>query len=404
MGRHGERGDELPRHRGTRDPEPAPDPGGRGEPAGRRLRPEQSATTGIWPGIQDGPHDRLHGGLRDGFDDGSPDGLHDRPHGGLHDGPQDGPRDGLHGGLRDETRTGFLGSGWSAETGSSGPDRSGGERRSGGWLKAALLAVTAMVAVTGGTVLGVQAWKSPEASVADCARDDCLAGASDRPEPEAGTPEPDGEPVPDEEPVEAEAAQTSPAPAPPAPRRSTGPTRRPSPGPTATRVPQSAETAPPEDEPLPTEEPPEEGSGELIDVDNRSAPTSTPTSAPTSAQPTPVPDATGSPVAETPVPVSAGEAAITVGFGVLKQRSRAYTAELVVAADGRIGVLELSLPVGGEVASVTGARWRQDGGTLVIKSAGELEAGEELVVTFTAYGRAKAPRDCRSAQGDCSVT
>ncbi|MBG0832335.1 hypothetical protein HS041_32020 [Planomonospora sp. ID67723] len=392
MGRHGGRGDELPRHQGEDGPEPAPDPDDRGEPAGRRLRPEQAATAEIWGGIGSEAHGEFHNESRDE----SRSEHRDEFRGESRDEFRSEHRDGL----RTGTPTGFLGSGWSAGADAPDPVWPGEERRSGGWIKLTLLAVTAVVAVTGGTVLGVQAWKSPDASVAGCSGDACLAGASNRPEPEAGTPEPGGEPDPSQEPAGAEGATTSPVPVPSATRRGAGPARRSSPAPTATRVPQSAETAPPEDESLPTEEPPSErDAGELIDIDDRTTPTPTPTPTPTQATPTPV--VTDSPRVETPAPTE--DPTITVGFGVLKERPRSYTAELVVAADERVRALELALPVNGEVASVAGARWRQDGGTLVIESAGGLKAGEELVVTFVARGRAEAPQACRSVQGDCSV-
>jgi hypothetical protein len=52
----------------------------------------------------------------------------------------------------------------------------------------------------------------------------------------------------------------------------------------------------------------------------------------------------------------------------------------------------------------TGCDISEIGDTLVIESGKDLEVGEELIVNFTAYGRAEVPETCESSQGECSVS
>ncbi|MFC7648296.1 hypothetical protein ACFQX6_53500 [Streptosporangium lutulentum] len=104
-----------------------------------------------------------------------------------------------------QPQTGFLGSGWSAESELSDPVWPKKERRSGGRTKMTLLAVAAVAVVLGGTVVGVQVMTSPAGSSTDCPPGGCVVAASNQPAPQAETTEPDGEPTePDGEPALAE--------------------------------------------------------------------------------------------------------------------------------------------------------------------------------------------------------
>ncbi|GIH78657.1 hypothetical protein [Planobispora longispora] len=371
MGRHGARGDDTPHGGGNGGPEfSAPGPDSRVEPAGRRLRPEESATI------------EMRADLR------SPAGP----------------------GRRAET--------WREEL-----DDPGRERRSGGWLKMTLLAVTAVAAVAGGTVAGVQAWKSSTTPVTDCTLGGCLAAGPGGPpsEPDVadtagptGEPDPGREAEPGEEPAPRQ-AETSPAPTPVVARRDRDDDPQASP-----RTPRAAESDPPADDPLPTEEsrpseerpPPPEDDDPFSSGDRQdSAPeqTSGPTPPGQESPPSESPRATGSPEApQSPEPSSlAGRAAVTVSFSAdrsERRRSRTYDARVVVTADRDLPSVRLSLPVGGEVISLHGAQWRQEGGTLVIESSRDLPAGAKLVVSFTARGEARAPQSCQSASGECTVS
>ena len=53
---------------------------------------------------------------------------------------------------------------------------------------------------------------------------------------------------------------------------------------------------------------------------------------------------------------------------------------------------------------MSGANGKQIGDSLVIESPENLEAGEDLVVTFTARGQAATPETCESNQGECAVS
>ncbi|WP_031158606.1 hypothetical protein [Streptosporangium roseum] len=340
MGRHGGHEQDAPRSRGKREPEPDY----RDEPIGRRLRPEESAVT--------------------------------------------------------EPRTGFLGSGWSAPSDLSDPVWPDEKRRSGRRIRTVLLAVAAVAVVLGGTVAGVQVMGSPAGSSADCPPGGCAAETPDGSEsyPTGLTDPADqtGEPTPSGEPERAEKDKATPVPTPAVTRQQTGRTSAaPTPTPKATRAPRRTEparpTRKPESEPSTTRE-------SLITDTGRQDPTLT--------QP-PVPQPSQTSVPETSDTPAAGGAAVTVGFGVVQEvvqeKEEVYTAKLTVTAGEKITGLALSLPVGGEVDSVTGAGWKQDGDTLVLEPGKDLEVGESLVLTFTARGRAQAPQTCRSTRGECAV-
>ncbi|MEU4409533.1 hypothetical protein AB0F88_33900 [Streptosporangium sp. NPDC023963] len=316
-----------------------------------------------------------------------------------------------------ETRTGFLGSGWSSE--SELPDSSKestpfdpwpeDEERPGGRIRKTVLVVAAVAVVLGGTVVGVRALAGSE-SPAGCPPAGCVAAASNQPVPEADTSDepaaedPSEEPAPDDEPSE-ETGDETPRPgdqrtrSTPAPDRTSTrgggegtSTPRPTPTRKATRAPvdtdESSTSEESADEPTSTPEP-------LIVSERTPAPEPPPSSSP---GPDPVPSETASSAAPL-----AGGAAITVGADIVQERSRTYTVELVVAANESVEYLQVSVPVSGEVTSVSGADWEQAGDSLLIESPEGLEVDEELVVTFTASGDAEIPQSCRSDQGECAV-
>lgn len=357
MGRHVGDGEDPPRNRRKRKAEPAPKPGHHDEPIGRRLRPEESATTETQIGFP----------------------------------------------ATAETQTGFPRSEWSVESELSDPIWPEEEQRSGGRTKKVLLAVAAVAVVLGGTVIGIQAMTGSSGSSAGCPSGGCVTGASNQPIPQTAVTESLDEPTTGEEPEEKpekepeeETAKASPTPTPTVTRRRTGatsgPRRTPTPTPTATRAPRPTDEAP-TDEASFTDEPEPSPSitSEPLVVDRR---TQNPVPSPAVTEPAPT-------EAFTPAPV--GGAAISVGFDLVSERARTYTVELVIVADESLTDLTLSLPVRGEVFSVTGAEWEQVDDILVIESAEELETGEELVVTLTAHGRAELPETCESNRGECAV-
>nr|BFE82957.1 hypothetical protein GCM10020093_055580 [Planobispora longispora] len=354
----------TPPRRGNGGPEfSAPGPDSRVEPAGRRLRPEESATI------------EMRADLR------SPAGP----------------------GRRAET--------WREEL-----DDPGRERRSGGWLKMTLLAVTAVAAVAGGTVAGVQAWKSSTTPVTDCTLGGCLAAGPGGPpsEPDVadtagptGEPDPGREAEPGEEPAPRQ-AETSPAPTPVVARRDRDDDPQASPHAASGRERSPPTTRfPPRSPGPPRSGRPAGGRRPLLlrrPAGLRSRADVRPDSPGQESPPSESPRATGSPEApQSPEPSSlAGRAAVTVSFSAdrsERRRSRTYDARVVVTADRDLPSVRLSLPVGGEVISLHGAQWRQEGGTLVIESSRDLPAGAKLVVSFTARGEARAPQSCQSASG-----
>ncbi len=364
MGRHGGTGEEASPNRGKREPEFAREPGREDEPIGRRLRPEESVTT--------------------------------------------------------ETRTGFLGSGWSSESELSDSSKEStrfdpwpeDEERPGGRIRKTVLIVAAVAVVLGGTVVGVRALAG-SGSPADCPPAGCVTAASNQPVPETDTAdepaaeEPSQEPAPDDEP--SEPGDETPRPgdgrtrSTPAPDRTSTrgggegtSTPRPTPTRKATRAPADTDDSSPSeesaDEPEPSFTP--DTPQPLVAGDRTPAPEQSPSS----AGPDPVPSET----AFSAAPL-AGGAAITVGADIVRERSRTYTVELVVAANESVERLKVSVPVSGEVTSVSGADWEQVGDSLLIESPEGLGVDEELVVTFTASGDAEIPQSCHSDQGECAV-
>ncbi|WP_030913582.1 hypothetical protein [Streptosporangium amethystogenes] len=294
-----------------------------------------------------------------------------------------------------EPQTGFLGSGWTSESEPSvtWPED---EERSGGRTRMTLLIVAAVAVVLGGTVFGIRALTGSESS-ADCPPAGCATAVSNQPEPRpdpADGTEPIEDPVPADEPEEAgdETAEATPVPTPTSTHRGGGVTSTPKPTATrkATRAPRAS------DEPSPTGEPePTSTSEPLIVGDHR---TPAPAQSSSTTAPAPVPTDTF----EAPAP-AAGGAMIMVGAALVRSRAQSYTVRLVVAADESVENLKVSVPVDGTVSAVSGADWEQLDDNLVIDSPEVLEAGEELVVVFTASGDAGIPETCQSDRGECAV-
>ncbi|MEV4377003.1 hypothetical protein [Streptosporangium sp. NPDC049644] len=295
-----------------------------------------------------------------------------------------------------EPQTGFLGSGWTSESEPSvtWPED---EERPGGRTRTTLLIVAAVAVVLGGTVFGIRALTGSESSAADCPPAGCATAVSNQPEPlpdPVGETEPTEDPVPADEPEEAgdETTEATPVPTPASTRGEGGGTS--TPRPTATRKATRAPLA--SDEPSPTGEPEPTPTSEPLIVGNHRTPA--PEQSPSTTAPVPVPTDTF----EAPAP-AAGGAMIMVGAALVKSRAQSYTVRLVVAADESVEKLRVSVPVNGTVSSVHGADWEQLDDSLVIDSPEGLEAGEELVVVFTASGDAGIPETCRSDRGECAV-
>ncbi|GGQ03241.1 hypothetical protein GCM10010140_36900 [Streptosporangium pseudovulgare] len=364
MGRHGGHRENARRARREGDPELPEETRNPDTPVGRRLRPEESAETVT----------RTTG----------------------------------TGEAETVTRAGFLGSGWTAT--SEMPEPAWPEdRRRAGRGKKTVLAVAAVTAVLGGTFGGVRLLSGSEtAPDAACPPGGCHATAFDEPDGSASLPPEEESPPGDETEPPAEespAAGESATPAPVTPRTQqhrSGRTPTATPRPEDTRVPRRAEHS------QPVGRSGEDATAGPGDQSHIVGPTTGPrhdaTETPQATAPPPVEQTPETqPSTAEPAAASVPGAALRVGFGVVRQRQQAYTARLVVAADERLSGLDLSLPVGGEVTSVEGAGWRQDGDTLVIESAEDMDAGERLVLTVTAQGRAETPRTCHSPQGECTV-
>ncbi|MGC5010960.1 hypothetical protein ACLQ2R_09370 [Streptosporangium sp. DT93] len=318
-----------------------------------------------------------------------------------------------------EPSTGFLGSGWTSESETSGSADPWPEddEKPRGRIRTVLLAVVAVAVLLGGIVAGVRVLTGSEGP-ADCPPAGCATAASNRPVPadESADPgdtdtDPDGsgDAAPSEDPSEAgdETGEATPSPAPATTRRGDGATSEPRPTTTrrATRAPRGGEDTPEAREPSPTRKPePGATTAEpLVNDDPGPVSTAVPTPVPSTTAPTvpePVPSTDGS--LERPAPL-AGGAAITVGAEVVDRGTRTYTVRLVLAAEEGVDGLTVSVPVSGEVSSLEGAEWDQVGDDLVIESPAGLEAGGRLVVTYTARGDAGVPRSCRSDQGECAV-
>ncbi|MEV7012759.1 hypothetical protein [Streptosporangium sp. NPDC051022] len=390
MGRHGGHGENAPRKRGKREPEPIPDSAPHSIP---HAAPDSATHTTAGFASHTVPDATLHAAPHfDILDSGAPGpGL---------------PEESIGRRLRPEEsataapRGGFLGSGWSASSEPSDPVWPDERRRPRGRAKLTLLAAAAVVAVLGGTVAGIQLVGSPADSATVCPPGGCVAGASNQPAPETSLTESAEESPPVEEPTPDEKAEsdtdTSPVPTPTTTPRRVAPRTQGTKStvePTAAPTPRRTQPAQPTAEPEPT---PDSTNESLVST-TRPRPLDTPGT----VAPTTVP--TTAPTAEPSTPVAPAGAAVKVGFGLVRDRGQAYTAQLVVTSDERLNGLTLRVPVSGEVTSVTGAGWDQVGDTLVLESPRNLGAGEDLVVTFTADGQARTPRSCQSSQGDCVV-
>ncbi|TMR25507.1 hypothetical protein ETD86_01260 [Nonomuraea turkmeniaca] len=320
-----------------------------------------------------------------------------------------------------ETETGFLGSGWSNDSGLDEPDERKGRRgrrkggrgggggggRGDGELLApssgagkgrvALLSVAAVAIVLGGTVAGVKLMSSSGAP-AKCEGTTCAAAqtASGQPDPAVSDPAPE-ETEPEEDTAAEEETTPSDTPTPTAsyaprtPRRTTSAT--PTPTPAKTKVKKS--TAP---TPTPTQ--------------SSEAPVEEGVTISPSENPSPVDDGTPT-VGVTPDPTSGAGTFNSGGSGAsvnirqtISQRLTTYRADMTLSntSQEQLDRPTVSVPVDGRVVSVSGAEWTQDGDLLILDLAGTLAAGDSANVSFTATGRGQEAETCGMVTGECSIS
>ncbi|MEO3887604.1 hypothetical protein [Nonomuraea sp. B5E05] len=317
-----------------------------------------------------------------------------------------------------DTETGFLGSGWSADSGPAGPegprDRRGrrkgrrddellsGASSGGGKGRVALLSVAAVAVVLGGTVAGVK-FMSTSGGTDKCAGTTCAAvqGATNRPGPEASQP-PVEETEPEEEPSDEPVEDTGPAETPrPTVTYQARPrhTEQAKPTPTKTRVKKSKEPAKepsqepvqePDDESVPQDTPLDEPSS--VDADIGAAPTTTSVPEPTDSE-----GSFGSP--------SGGNGSVNVQQ-TIRQRMTTYAVNLRLSntSAGTLRNPTVSVPVEGRVVDVRGADWTQDGDLLILDLSAQLATGATVEVSFTATGRGAPAANCGMVSGECVVS
>ncbi|TDD26438.1 hypothetical protein [Nonomuraea diastatica] len=312
------------------------------------------------------------------------------------------------------TETGFLGSGWSADSGPGGPEGPRGRRKarrddellpgassSGGKGRVALLSVAAVAVVLGGTVAGVKLM-STSGGTDKCADTTCAAvqGATNRPGPEISQP-PVEETEPEEEPSDEPVKDTGPAETPTptvtyqARPRHTEPAR---PTPTKTRVKKSKAPAKepaqepaqePDEESVPQDTPLDEPSS--VDADIGAAPTTTSVPEPS--------DDTGS------FGSPSGNGSVNVQQ-TIRQRMTTYAVNLRLSNTSAETLQNptVSVPVEGRVVDVRGADWTQDGDLLILDVSAQLAAGATVEVSFTATGRGAPAANCGMVSGECVVS
>ncbi|WP_344206489.1 hypothetical protein [Nonomuraea bangladeshensis] len=338
-----------------------------------------------------------------------------------------------------EAETGFLTSGWSADSGLDDlddqdepkgrrgrrKDRDGDKDRDsdsgrgggrggrgrgddlaapsssgGGKGRMALLSVAAVAVVLGGTVAGVKLMSSGDPAKCEGATCAAVQKTPAAPGPSVADPaaeeeesEPEEEPTADEE-------KTTPSGRPTptasyvarAPRRTTSPT----PKPTRTRVKASAQPTK-----RVTEEPTGAEESDTLTPNPNPEPSSDGGATEAPSQPTPVDT-------DRPGPFGQGGAAggsINVQQ-TIKQRVGSYSASLKVAntSTRALAAPTVSVPVEGKVLSVRGATWTQDGDLLILDVPSTLAAGDSAEVTFTATGKGEQAETCGMVSGECAVT
>ncbi|MEU6792246.1 hypothetical protein ABZ907_11140 [Nonomuraea wenchangensis] len=328
-----------------------------------------------------------------------------------------------------EAETGFLTSGWSADSGLDDlddPDEPKGRRGrrkdgnseggrgrgrgddlaapssagGGGKGRVALLSVAAVAVVLGGTVAGVKLMSSGDP--AKCEGATCAAVQKSPADPGPAVADPaaeDEESEPEEEPAADEEKTTPPGRPTPtasyvarAPRRTTSPT----PKPTRTRVKASAQPTK-----QVTEEPTGAEESETLTPNPNPEPSSDGGATEAPAQPTPVDTDRPGPFGQG----GAGGGSINVQQ-TIKQRVGTYSASLRVANTSAraLAAPTVSVPVEGKVLSVRGATWTQDGDLLILDVPSTLAAGDSAEVTFTATGKGEQAETCGMVSGECSVT
>ncbi|MCG5214477.1 hypothetical protein [Streptosporangium sp. KLBMP 9127] len=300
-------------------------------------------------------------------------------------------------GGRRKKKNDFLDSGWNEDA----PKKS---------KRTMILSMAAAVALLGGTVAGVQIMTRPTGVSAACPpSEDCAVVAPNPVAPDPATTAPaDPEATETESPEKprtpkatgATRAPTSPASSPPT--RRVVPKRTPSASPT-----EKEQDAGIDDQPTP---PPDVRIEEKEDEEEEKKRLDAPTPGPTTAPPTTTPPPTSGPQPEPDDPGFEQQGLvdldIRVGFDVLTNRLTRYEAEISVvnASAAALPGLTLSVPVGGVVRDVEGADWEQQGGTLVLRYAGDMPAGDQLTITFTALGNPEAPDTCEVSGGTCELT
>ncbi|ETK31802.1 hypothetical protein [Microbispora sp. ATCC PTA-5024] len=100
--------------------------------------------------------------------------------------------------------------------------------------------------------------------------------------------------------------------------------------------------------------------------------------------------------------VSAGS--VSLRFAVTRRDGNGYAAELSIRNQAAaLGSWSVEIPVGGEVADVQGAEWRQSGDTLVLSSSEPLAQGDDVRISFEADGDPQSLDQCTLAGGECTV-
>ncbi|MGP3911199.1 hypothetical protein [Nonomuraea sp. 10N515B] len=316
-----------------------------------------------------------------------------------------------------ETETGFLGSGWSADSGPYEPEEHKGRRgrrkggRGGGRGddevpapasgagkgRVALLSVAAVAVVLGGTVAGVKLMSSSGAP-AKCEGTTCAAAqtTSGQPGPAVSDPAPEEtETEPEEEPVEEETTPSeTPTPTasyvPRTPRRTTSA----KPTPTKTRV---KKTTTPTPTPTQSSEAPVEDGVTVSPSDDPSA---------LDEGGTATVSATPQPTADAGTLNSGGSAGALNVKQTINQRLTTYRADMTLSntSQEKLDNPTVSVPVEGQVLSVSGAEWTQDGDLLILDLSGSLAVGDSAKVSFTATGRGQEAQACGMVGGECVVS
>ncbi|MEV0615545.1 hypothetical protein AB0I81_19670 [Nonomuraea sp. NPDC050404] len=386
------------------------------------------------PGPFDGPGDRHNpfdgpGDRHNPFDDPERTARFDSPSGPVYGGPPPEPGDIKVAGEPTTAMapawanadTGFLGSGWSEDSGPEQPQEPRGRRgrrksgRGGGGGddvlaapsgagkgRVALLSVAAVAVVLGGTVAGVN-FMSGSDPATKCQGTTCAAvqGTTSQPAPAASDPaleEEETEPAAeDEEPTAKEPREESDPPRTPTPTITSNvraPVRTAAPTPTKTK---SKKTK----EPKEVEEPPADQTA------SEAPPTEdAPSLSPTEAEIAPPAGTTLEPD-EGSFGSSEGVSGSSINVRQkIQQNLTTYSADLTLsnASAATLSEPTVSVPVDGKVVDVDGAEWTQDGDLLILDVSASLAKGASIKVSFTATGRGSQAQNCGMVAGECAIS